>query len=178
MVGMSASGRPLPSGGTEYTDDPAFSIEFGTMLCMGCRPTGRCRLGLQLRRADDGRSVTGSVRFAPEHEGAGGVVHGGSVAGAFDEMCGAVPIAASVLAVTAEMTVTFRRPVPLERDLDVRAWPESRDERGHWIVLAEITLAGESTVLCRARARFVERDPDEHYGRFREWLADRGTSAR
>lgn len=141
------------------------------MLCMGCRPSGRCRFGLVLRRAGEG-SVEGTACFGAEHEGAGGVVHGGSVMGALDEACGAVPIAASVLAVTAEMTVVFARPVPLDRTLEVRAWPESRDERGQWLIHAELALPGGDRALCHARARFVERDPARHYGRFREWLAE------
>lgn len=151
---------------------PLFSIEFGKMLCMGCRPAGRCRFGLVLRRGENG-AVEGTARFSAEHEGAGGVVHGGSVMGALDEACGAVPIAAAVLSVTAEMNVAFRRPVPLDRELDVRAWPESRDERGHWIIHAELYLSGDDRPLCHARARFVERDPDKHYGRFKEWLDGR-----
>lgn len=162
---------PRPDG-----DEPLFSIEFGKMLCMGCRPAGRCRFGLVLRRGENG-AVEGTARFAAEHEGAGGVVHGGSVMGALDEACGAVPIAAAVLSVTAEMNVTFRRPVPLDRELHVRAWPESRDERGHWVILAELRLPGDDRPLCRARARFVERDPQKHYGRFREWLDGRENGA-
>lgn len=151
-------------------NEPLFSLEYGKLLCMGCRPMNRCRFGMRLHRVAEGDAVEGTARFTPEHEGAGGVVHGGSVMGALDEACGAVPIAAAVLAVTAEMEVKFRRPVPLERELRIRAWPESRDERGHWIVRAEILLPDSDTVLCHARARFVERDPTEHYGRFRQWL--------
>ena len=33
---------------------PLFSIEFGKMLCMGCRPAGRCRFGLVLSRGENG----------------------------------------------------------------------------------------------------------------------------
>lgn len=161
---MSTAARSSDPG-----DEPLFSIEFGKMLCMGCRPSGRCRFGLALHRAEEG-AVEGTLRFSAEHEGAGGVVHGGSVMGALDEACGAVPIAAAVLAVTAEMDVRFLRPVPLDRELHVRAWPESRDERGHWSISAELTLPGDDRPLCHARARFVERDPAKHYGRFRQWL--------
>lgn len=155
---------------------PLFSIDFGKMLCMGCRAAGRCRFGLALRRAEGG-AVQGTARFSAEHEGAGGVVHGGSVMGALDEACGAVPIATAVLAVTAEMNVVFRRPVPLDRDLTVRAWPEARDERGHWTIHAELYLPGDDRPLCHARARFVERDPSAHYGRFQDWLDGRENAA-
>jgi len=175
---VSLPAQPDVDPATTSTDagDPLFSIEFGKMLCMGCRPMNRCRFGLVLRRGADG-AVEGTARFTAEHEGAGGVVHGGSVMGALDEACGAVPIAAAVLSVTAEMDVRFRRPVPLLRELNVRAWPESRSEKGHWIIHAEILLPGDDRPLCHARARFVERDPAKHYGRFQKWLDGKGNGA-
>lgn len=141
-------------------------------MCAGCQLTGRCRFGMRLRRGVDG-SVEGTAYFTAEHEGAGGVVHGGSTMGALDEVCGSVVVAAGAISVTAEMEVSFRRPVPVEHELDVRAWPESRDERGHWIIHASISMPGETRVLCGARARFVEMDPAKHYGRFHRTLARR-----
>ncbi|MCF7550805.1 hypothetical protein [Pseudonocardia sp. WMMC193] len=45
----------------------------------------------------------------------------------------------------------------------------SRDERGNWVIRAEIMPPGDDRPLCRARARF-ERDPAAHDGRFRRWL--------
>ncbi|MCF7550747.1 PaaI family thioesterase [Pseudonocardia sp. WMMC193] len=157
-------------------DEQRFSIEFGDMLCMGCRPRGRCRFGMVLHRGPEG-SVEGVAHFGPEHEGAGGVAHGGSVMGALDEACGAVSLAAAALSVTAEMDVRFRRPVPLQRDLLVRAWPESRSERGHWVIRATLAMPDADRPLCEARARFVERDPARHYGRFHQWLAERDGGA-
>lgn len=156
---------PLPS----LEAFAAFPHSQGT-LCAGCSRAGRCRLGLQLRETHDDGAVLGTVCFAPEHEGAGGVAHGGSVMAAFDEICGAVPLAASVLAVTADIQVSFRRPAPIQRELDIRAWRHERDERGHWTIDAELRLPQKDVVLATARARFVERDPHAHYGRFRNWL--------
>lgn len=153
---------------------PSVTASMGN-TCVGCRATGRCRFGLLLRPLEDG-SVDGTAFFTAEHEGAGGVVHGGSTMGALDEACGCVVLATGVIGVTAEMDVRFRRPVPVGRELQVRAWPESRDERGHWMINAEITLEGEDRALCVARARFVERDPTMHYGRFRDWLTKSGTA--
>lgn len=145
------------------------ALQSTTPFCAGCRKTGHCRLGLRLRETHNG-TVSGVVCFEAEHEGAGGVAHGGSVMAAFDEICGAVPLAASVLAVTADMQVSFRRPVPIQRELDIRAWPHQRDERGHWTIDADLRLPHKDVVLATARGRFVERDPQAHYARFRDWL--------
>ncbi|PXY17445.1 hypothetical protein BAY59_34410 [Prauserella coralliicola] len=142
-------------------------------LCAGCRQAGRCRLGIEAVETRDDGSVVGRFRLGAEHEGAGGVAHGGSVMAAFDEVCGVVPWSASVLAVTADMQVSFRRPVPIEHDLDIRAWSENRDERGWWTIAAELLLPGPNMVLATARGRFVERDPERHYARFHQWLSER-----
>lgn len=141
-------------------------------LCVGCRQAERSRLGIEALEAQHDGTVTARLRLGAEHEGTGGVAHGGSVMAAFDELCGVVPWTASVFAVTADMQVSFRRPIPIEHELDLRAWPEHRDERGWWTIVAELRLPRPNTVLATARASFVERDPEFHYARFHEWLGE------
>lgn len=142
-------------------------------MCAGCQLSGAgCRFGMRLRPVGDG-SIEGTAFFTAEHEGAGGVVHGGSTMGALDEACGSVVVASGASSVTAEMNVRFRRPVPIEKELKVRAWPESRDPRGHWIIHAELWLPGETRARCGAKARFVEMDPATHYGRFHDLMEDK-----
>jgi acyl-coenzyme A thioesterase PaaI-like protein len=163
--------RDSPSDRLTEHRTPTLNLKHGNM-CAGCQASGRCRFGMRLHPVGDG-SIAGTAYFTAEHEGAGGVVHGGSSMGALDEACGAVVIATGAISVTAEMTVKFRRPVPVEHELSVRSWGESRDSRGHWIINAELSLPGETRALCSARARFVEMDPGRHYGRFRESMARR-----
>lgn len=143
-------------------------------LCVGCQPTGRCRVGLKFRSGSAGARVFATLEFGPEHEGAGGVAHGGSVMTAFDEICGGVVLSAGVLAVTAELDTRFLRPVPVGTRLQISAEAEERTDQGHWIISARIHLPGVDDPLATARARFVERDPQQHYGRFRAWIAENG----
>lgn len=166
---MSSDAPPTPRRDVPTPGPALFSHEFGNALCLGCRPSGLCRFGLSLHRGEAAQ-VIGTVEFSPEHEGAGGVTHGGSVMGAFDEACGAVPLNADVLAVTARLEVEFLRPVPLQYRLAIRAWPHSRDDRGNWTIRAEISMPRSGALLARAEGRFVERDPDKHYTRFHTWL--------
>lgn len=161
----------LPGAEPNRYRTPRLSPERGN-ICTGCRPAGRCRFGVRLGPGPDG-SVVGTAYFTAEHEGAGGVVHGGSTMSALDEACGSVVVAGGAIGVTAEFDAWFRRPVPVEHELALRAWPESRDERGHWIIHAEISLPGETHALAGVRARFVEMDPAKHYGRFQRLLARR-----
>ena len=52
-------------------DEPLFSLEFGKLLCAGCRAMNRCRFGMRLHRVAECDAVEGTAWFAPDHEGAG-----------------------------------------------------------------------------------------------------------
>ncbi|MGB8649804.1 MAG: PaaI family thioesterase, partial [Mycobacteriales bacterium] len=68
----------------------------------------------------------GSVRFGAAYEGPPAHVHGGFVAAMFDELLGR---SQGQPGFTAYLTVTYRRPTPLFRDLQLKAWVESLDGR-------------------------------------------------
>lgn len=127
-------------------------------------------MGLRLRVVDGG--VEGRVHFDRRQEGAPGFAHGGAVATVLDDAFGSVLVVVEKPAVTANLTVDFRAPVFLDRDLLVHAWCERIEGR-------KIHLAGElrehRTVLAEARALFVEVDID-HFRRGGRELPDRWTS--
>jgi acyl-coenzyme A thioesterase PaaI-like protein len=64
----------------------------------------------------DGR-VVGHVRFGAAYEGPPGSVHGGCIAGGFDEILGRAGAEAGAPAVTGTLKVRYRHPTPLETDL-------------------------------------------------------------
>ena len=64
----------------------------------------------------DGR-VEGHVRFGSAYEGPPGCVHGGYIAGAFDELLGATQSLSGNPGMTARLTVNYRTPTPLKTDL-------------------------------------------------------------
>jgi len=64
----------------------------------------------------DGR-VEGKVHFGSAYEGPPGCVHGGYIAGAFDELLGATQSLSGNPGMTARLTVNYRSPTPLLRDL-------------------------------------------------------------
>jgi acyl-CoA thioesterase FadM len=88
----------------------------------------------------------------------------------FDEVTGHVPLLNGQLAVTGRMTVTYVKPVPIDRPLQARAWIV-RKEASRWYVEGELTLASTGAVLGRAEAVMVLRDPG-HFARHRAWLAE------
>jgi acyl-coenzyme A thioesterase PaaI-like protein len=61
--------------------------------------------------------VVGRATFGAAYEGPPGCVHGGIVAGLFDELLGVANIAAGVGAMTGTLTVVYRSPTPLYTEL-------------------------------------------------------------
>jgi len=66
----------------------------------------------------------GRVRFSVAYEGPPGCVHGGFVAHFFDQILGQHNANVKVPAMTGTLTVRYRRPVPLERELEFEAQSE------------------------------------------------------
>jgi hypothetical protein len=78
----------------------------------------------------DGRRTQGRVRFGPAYQGPPGHVHGAMVAAMYDDLLGRSQLSAGF---TGSITVHFRRPTPLDRDLDVAAWVHRVDGRKRWV---------------------------------------------
>jgi acyl-coenzyme A thioesterase PaaI-like protein len=135
--------------------------------CLGCGPENPAGMGLRLRVEDE--RVTGTVRFDQRQEGAPGFAHGGAVATVLDDALGTVLILVERPAVTASLTVDFRAPAFLDRELVVEAWCERVEGR-------KLHLAGQlregQTVLAEARALFVAVDI-EHFRRGGQELPER-----
>lgn len=97
--------------------------------------------------------------FDERHQGGPGIVHGGLVAAALDEACSLLATWHRFPAVTARLFVRYRRPVPIDTELLVRADVEA--SRGRRIrIRGRLTDGDES--LAEARAAFLHV-PLEHF---------------
>lgn len=125
----------------------------GCFVCGGANSDG---MRLTFERDDAARRIRGSFRIGPRYQGATGFVHGGIIATLLDEAMGKVSVFHDVQSVTAEMTIEYLRPVPVETDLVIEGYEVKRERRN-------LHYAGEirnstGTVLARSRGRFVEVD--------------------
>ncbi len=122
--------------------------------CFGCgeqRPEG-----LHLRTAaGPGVSVTAQFEVTEAHQGAPGLIHGGLLAAAFDEVMGSVTWLLRVPAVTGRLETDFVKPVPVGRVVHLRAWCVGQSGRKFYH-RAEARLDGpEGQLVARAAALFV-----------------------
>lgn len=106
-----------------HPDAPEPGAGLGTHYaqCFGCgedRPEG-----LHLRiEAGEGVSVAAKFEVAPAHQGAPGLIHGGLLATAFDEVMGSVSWMLRIPAVTGRLETDFVKPVPVGRVVHFKAW--------------------------------------------------------
>lgn len=134
--------------------------------CWGC---GDNPLGLRLPQpaAEGLTEYEAFFYFDERHQGGPGIVHGGLVAAALDEAVGLLATWYAFPAVTARIFVRYRRPVPINIELQIRArLDDARGRRLH--VTAAISDGDERLAECKAALLQV---PLEHFLRTPEGRA-------
>ncbi|MFF5140058.1 PaaI family thioesterase [Streptomyces sp. NPDC013157] len=164
---MSTTTPTGPWAGADFQEPPR--TPGGVALCGACRAAASCRLGVQRERLDADGAAVFELSCPRDQEGGPDVAHGGWTAAVLDDCLGHLPLLHRVLSVTAELTVSFVKPVPVERPLEVRAWVEKREGR-RWYIAGEMVLLPARAVLARTSGIWVTRDPG-HFARHQEWLA-------
>src|ERR1700733_8661289 len=125
--------------------------------CFGCGGANARGMQLAFEQDDTTRRIRGGFRIGAQYQGGPGFVHGGIVATLLDEVMAKVNRFEKDIAVTAEMTVEYLKPVRVEQEVTVEGWEVERNGRLR-------TRRGEirdssGVVLARATGKFVEIDP-------------------
>ena len=126
--------------------------------CWGCgeNATG---IHLPVPTEEGAQSYEGRFRFDERHQAGPGLAHGGLVSAALDEACGLLATWHRFPSVTARIFVRYRLPVPINRELVVRARVTgSRGRRTH----VDAQLLDSDELLAEARGAFLHV-PLEHF---------------
>jgi uncharacterized protein (TIGR00369 family) len=126
----------------------------GCFVCGGANARG---MQLTFEQDDRTQRIRGKFRIGAQYQGAAGYLHGGLIATLLDEVMAKVSRFGQEHAVTADLTVEYRRPVPVEDDLVVEGWETGRKGRTRSRE-GEIRSAS-GVVLARGQATFVVIDP-------------------
>ena len=115
-------------------------------------------------REDGTPIVVGEARIDRGHEGPPGRIHGGYVAGLFDDvLSGTLGLVGGGPAFTARLQVRYRKPTPIDVDLRFEAWVERHSGR-RLIAKALCIAGGEVTAEAEALFVTVSRDQDRRQG--------------
>jgi acyl-coenzyme A thioesterase PaaI-like protein len=102
-------------------------------------------------------TVEGRITFTEPYEGAPGCVHGGFIASAFDEVLGVAQSASGHPGMTANLTVDYRSPTPLLRELVFRGWCERVEGRK---IYTRGTLHHGETLCAESTGLFISMRPE------------------
>ena len=135
-------------------------LDLGIDFDHWCFACGRLNpTGLQLDFDVSKDRATARYTGAQRHQGYEGTLHGGVVTALLDETMGWAIFHQGVWGVTAKLTVTFKRPVPVGEELVVIG--EVVRDRGRGIeTRGTVARANGGEVLAEATALFL-RMPDE-----------------
>jgi len=116
--------------------------------------------GLDMDLHRHGDEIEARLVLRSAHEGAPDRSHGGIVAALFDDVFGFVLGVVEQAAFTGRLTITYRAPTPLHRELSCRVRATGHHGR-------KLTMTGElvdiasDTLVAEAEALFITVDPDE-----------------
>lgn len=100
-----------------------------------------------------GSLVRGVFILAHRYTGPPKFAHGGIIATLLEEAMGKLNCVERVVAITAELSVEYLRPVPLGRKIIVEARPSETRGRDHW--RTSTIRDSKGRVLSRGKARFI-----------------------
>jgi uncharacterized protein (TIGR00369 family) len=126
--------------------------------CFGCSTANPDGLQMAFRRR--GKEVEARYTVADRFHGAPGVVHGGIVATLLDEVsCALAVFVLDRHVVTGELTVRYERPVPVAREVVLRARVLDRSHPRYAEIGGEVCEG--DTLLVRSRGKFFYRQGTE-----------------
>ncbi|HXZ13427.1 MAG TPA: PaaI family thioesterase [Candidatus Sulfotelmatobacter sp.] len=128
-------------------------------VCGGANPRG---MKLAFEQDDARRKIRGRFQLAAEYQGGKGYLHGGIIALLLDEAMGKLNRFRDVRAVTAELTIEYVKPVPVELEIFIEAG--EIEQRGRSLFHAAEIRDAEGQVLARGKGRFVVINRPEAVG--------------
>lgn len=122
--------------------------------CFGCGGANDAGMKLKFELDQETRRATGKFVLGSRYGGGAGFAHGGVIAILLDEVMGKISKLTEERAVTAELNIEYRKPVPLDAEIVVSGWQEEEKGRNRFRI-GEIH-DGQGNLLARGRGRFVD----------------------
>ncbi len=125
--------------------------------CFGCGAANDAGMKLRFELDMDEKRTHGRFALGANYAGGGGFAHGGIIAVVLDEAMGKLSKLTDERAVTAEMSIEYRKPVPVDQEIVVHGWQVEEKGRNRFRT-AEIHDT-QGNLLARGNGRFVVVEP-------------------
>ena len=125
--------------------------------CFGCGAANEAGMKLPFELDLDEHRTRGRFVLGPNYAGGAGFAHGGIIAVILDEAMSKLSKLTGERAVTAEMSIEYRKLVPVDQEIFAEGWQEDSRERNRFRV-AKIRDA-HGHLLARGKGRFVVVGP-------------------
>lgn len=132
--------------------------------CFGCGGDNPASMRLVFDLDFDAQRTRGRFVLGPNYAGGGGFAHGGIIGVVLDEAMGKLSKLTEEKAVTAELSIEYRKPVPVDREIIVEGWQVQAVGRYRFRAGEIRDTAGD--LLARGKGRFVVVD-ERHFERVR-----------
>jgi uncharacterized protein (TIGR00369 family) len=120
--------------------------------CFVCGPVNPIGLKLAFQIDVVGQSASARVRVPANFQGWSGIVHGGIIASLLDEVCMHACRTTGDQMVTAELTVRYREPLPVETDVVISGKVCGIQRR---LLLAQGRIERDGRLLAEADAKVI-----------------------
>lgn len=141
-------------------------VQLNKNYCFACGKNNTDGMHLKFTYDEERDCFVCRFRLGTRYTGPPGHCHGGIIATILDEAMGKVNKLRHVVALTSQITVSYLKPVPLNKPLRVESKEVSVKGRQH-INMAEI-LNQKDEVLARSRGLFIAIDPHKMFAKFVE----------
>jgi uncharacterized protein (TIGR00369 family) len=121
--------------------------------CFGCGGANEAGMKLAFELDLDARRSRGRFLLGPRYVGGAHFVHGGIIAVLLDEAMGKLSKLSGERAMTAELSIEYHRPVPIDAEILVEGWQSEEKGRNRFCI-GEIRDV-QGNLLARGRGRFV-----------------------
>lgn len=121
--------------------------------CFGCGGANPAGMKLPFELDFEDRRTRGRFALGANYGGGSGFAHGGIIAVVLDEAMGKLSKLTEERAVTAEMSIEYKKPVPVDQEVVVEGWQEEEKGRNRFRVAEIRDVSGN--LLARGKGRFV-----------------------
>lgn len=145
---------------------PGEKIDLHHGMCFGCGADAPVGLRVTVV-AGEGVTTTATMTVEDWMQGGPGVIHGGVLSAAFDEVMGTTPLLLRKPVVTGHLAIDYAKPIPLGSTVHFTC--EILGGRGRKVYTRAYAHLGDpDKPVAGAHALFIEIDLEKHFSGYRD----------